>query len=676
MAAATYLYARVLEIKPPGAALAAVSFCLCGFQAVHAPHEPFYHLMPYLPLCLYLADRYATTGRWIFMAALALAWGVQLTLGHFQIQMWTGCLALVTGSWRAVAATRGRKPTLFLRILGLLVGLAWGAAIAVVQLKLTWELTRFSSFFRPAHFLAAYLFPISHWAQFALPEVFQGRPGGAGDAYWGAHQTISGEACAYIGVVPLMFACVGWVAFRRDRALAPWRVILLAAFALATMAEWWPDAFFVLLKLPGIGWFRAPARYTLLTSFGLVLLAGRGFDHAIAARRFWLGLTVAILFATVASAWSIRLAGTVDFRAGMGANTLPIRFAAAGGVWILGLLAVAGWRSRAVGAWAPLSITILELGILFSSGPIAWRRSIHLPEESPVLQKLATLPNTGLIAGRLQNLPVDAGRPTSYPYLGISPPSPNYLLEASTVPPGQNTLADRIWQRRFGVTHGVWSERDQIVGSVVIASIVDPILDEVMSNVPSLRQGGRLGPWKIVREVDPFPAIWLSSQVHEAPTWDKLYTKLVTSSILDEAWFLTEDNPPTLPEPTMRHGRVLDWDGRTAVVEHDGSCILVMRRTYYPGWFYQIDDAPERPMLKVNAGLHGVALAGPGTSRVSVRYRPTGLTQAAIISLTAAAAALIVIATHEFKARIGRRAVASDRIAESRCDAMRCNPPG
>ncbi len=281
---------------------------------------------------------------------------------------------------------------------------------------------------------------------------------------------------------------------------------------------------------------------------------------------------------------------------------------------------------------------------------------IHLPEESPVLQKLETLPNVGLIAGRLQNLPLDAGFPTAYPYLGISPPPPNYLLEASTVEPGQNSYAERNWQRRFGVTHGVWSVRDQIVESDVIASIVDPILDEVMSNVPSLRQRGRLGPWKIVREVGAFPSVWVSSQVRHAPTWDRLYTELTTSDNLDDAWFLSEDDPPTLPKPRMRNGKVFDWNGQTAVVEHDGSCILVMRRTYYPGWFYQIDDAPERPMLKVNAGLQGVALVGSGTSHVSVRYRPTGLTQTLFISLAAAAAAVIVIATAAFKARIeGRR---------------------
>ena len=69
--------------------MAAVGFALCGFQAVHAVHEPFYHLMPFVPLCLLLADRYAATGRLAWLAGLAIAWGTQVTLGHFQIQMWT-----------------------------------------------------------------------------------------------------------------------------------------------------------------------------------------------------------------------------------------------------------------------------------------------------------------------------------------------------------------------------------------------------------------------------------------------------------------------------------------------------------------------------------------------------------------------------------------------------------
>jgi hypothetical protein len=40
--AATYAYARVLGLSAAGAVIAAVGFSLCGFQAAHAVHEPFY----------------------------------------------------------------------------------------------------------------------------------------------------------------------------------------------------------------------------------------------------------------------------------------------------------------------------------------------------------------------------------------------------------------------------------------------------------------------------------------------------------------------------------------------------------------------------------------------------------------------------------------------------------
>ena len=51
LAGTTYLLARDYKISPWGAAISSVSFTLCGFMAAHACHEPFYCLMPYLPLC-------------------------------------------------------------------------------------------------------------------------------------------------------------------------------------------------------------------------------------------------------------------------------------------------------------------------------------------------------------------------------------------------------------------------------------------------------------------------------------------------------------------------------------------------------------------------------------------------------------------------------------------------
>jgi hypothetical protein len=110
LAASTFAYARVLGIGSWGAALSAISFALCGFQTIQSTHEWAYHALAYLPLCLLAADRFATTGRAGWLAAMALAWGCQILVGHFQVQMWTGVLVLLTGGWRVIADPSGGWP--------------------------------------------------------------------------------------------------------------------------------------------------------------------------------------------------------------------------------------------------------------------------------------------------------------------------------------------------------------------------------------------------------------------------------------------------------------------------------------------------------------------------------------------------------------------------------------
>ncbi len=654
LAAATFAYARVLGIGPSGAALASVSFSLCGFQAIHDVHEPFYCALPYLPLCLLLADRYAATGRFAWLAGLALAWGTQLTLGHFQIQMWTAGLVLLAGGARALrdADESGRRPRPG-RIAGLALGLGWGAAIAWVQLRLTWELIGVTGFSRSGY-APFWWFPHVHLAQFALPELFVGLPWGAGDRYWGLLGTNPREACAYVGVVPLILAMVGLVVAPRDRALTPWRLIIPLSLFMATLPGWWPFGSSLIAQVPGLGWFRAPARYTLLTSLALVLLAGRGCDPTLTPRRFGLGLALALIVGASAWGWSVHLARETDFRTGLGAGTLPLRFLAAGLSWGLGLAAIVAWRRGRIGSWAPLALTAIELAALLFVGPVQWGWTVPLPEGSPMLRRLADEPGVGLVAGRLNNLPVIAGQTTAYPTLGIVPPPPNYLLEPAVVYSlGQTGPVDARWRRRFGVTHGVWGIGEEIKGTEVLAEVPDPVLDRALGSVPGLP--GR-GPWRLVRHKDVFPPAWVANRVRRPEHWGHLYTALSLDDARDEAWLLPEDRPPGLRElDASPASRVISWDGRTAIVEHDGSCILILRRTHYPGWTYRVGDGPERPVLKVSGGLQGVWLTGSGTSRVETRYRPTGLTRAASVSISASAAALVFLAAAGWKSLNDRR---------------------
>ena len=658
LAAATYAYARESGLTPWGCTTAAIGFSLCGFQAIHASHEPFFTLMPYMPLCLLLGDWFVTTGQFRWLALLALAWGAQLTIGHFQIQMWTAGLVLVTGAWRVL---RRRLPAT--RWLVLAGGLAWGAAIAWVQLGLTWELTRVTGFSRPAELLSNYNFPLAHWAQWALPGLYLGRKNdSAGLLYWGAYATTSGEACAYVGITALILGCVGWFAIRRESPLAPWRWVAPLAFALATMPRWWPEGFHFLLMLPGVGWFRAPARYTLLTSLGLTLLAGRGLDRSISPARFWGGLGVAIVIGAGSWIWSIALSRDPLFQSGLGSSTLPLRFGSAAVFWCLSLIAIIAWRKRSVGSWAPLTVLAVELCGLFYLGPIPWAWSVGLPQASRMLERLAREPGVGLVAGQMQNLPVLTGQAAAYPALGITPPPPNYLLESASKPPGNLTTGNLRWQRRFGVTHGVWAEGDDIRGTEVLAELDDPVLEQLLQQSKQDSQGAR---WRLVRYPKPPPFAWVALRAFEVGSWESLFATLNLEDQPGEAWFIHAEGPPEIRSrhssedfltknltpkaidieigPPAETAQLKAWNDRTFVVEHDGTCYLVVRRTYYPGWFYQINDGPERPVLKVNGGLHCVPLIGTGTSRVTFRYRPPGLRLGVAVSLGSTAAALVVL---------------------------------
>jgi hypothetical protein len=79
------------------------------------------------------------------------------------------------------------------------------------------------------------------------------------------------------------------------------------------------------------------------------------------------------------------------------------------------------------------------------------------------------------------------------------------------------------------------------------------------------------------------------------------------------------------------------------VVEHDGSCDLVINRTYYPGWMASVDDNNERAVARAELGIQAVHLAGKGKSRVTVAYRPTYLGRASRVGAAAIAMAWLAL---------------------------------
>ena len=285
-------------------------------------------------------------------------------------------------------------------------------------------------------------------------------------------------------------------------------------------------------------------------------------------------------------------------------------------------------------------LATLELAFLFYRAGTPWGWAIPVPGSSPILTRLTAEPDVGLVRGPWGNdVAVRAGRAVAFPYLGITPPPPSYLLERA-MKPGPLFREDPAWARRFGVTHGIWEGDQPTPGAVRVVSGADPVIDRAAwseAGDPPRRT------WRLEPYPGAAPPARVATIVREATDWGDLHSWLEVDRLPDEVWFLKADRPPEDAEPRARSTRLRGWDGHSGVVEYDEACDLVIRWAYYPGWVARLDDGPELPVARADGGLQAVRLPGVGPTRVEVRYRPTGLVRTAALSLVATGAALAVL---------------------------------
>jgi len=647
LVASTYAYARCLQISRWGSALAGVAFCLCGFQAIHSSHEPFYSVMPYLPAALALAEVYLASGRALWLALLALALGAAWTLGHFQTQAWTLGLVILTALWRSAVDHRSWKRA------GALIGAAlWGLAIAAVQLGPSWQFADFVGHTRrsPSELLY-YSFPPVNWFDLVLPQLIRELQRGPVDPYWPGLQTEGYEIAFYVGTIPLILAFVALFAQPRSRSTLPWKLVIPICFAVATLPQWWAFGYLRLIDLPGVGYFRVPARYTLFCSLGLALLAGEGLDLTISRARFRLGLAAVLLFAILAVVaavlWTMR--SDVHLRAGLvGSPDGFLWFALA---WSFGLVSLLAWRIGRIGAWWLLVVSAIELALLFYHGTTDWGPAIELPEQSRVLTELVGRSPRALIGGETGNLPILLGFKTAHPYLGFAhAPFNRLLLRMQDLPlrgeADEDARARRLtgeqlkrWLRRWRVSHLIGSH--PVIRSLgkELGRWHDPMLDHLAAREffdPEVRD------WSIVLLADPFPEARVAPRAHTAASLGDLHGRLTREDDLGVAWFLPEDRVPGRPD--SRSARLVSWDGANATVEHDGACDLVIARSFDPGWTARVNGTTMERVNRVDGGYLGVRLSGSGTERVELRYSPPGWRWWLWISSLSSAAAIIVLA--------------------------------
>ncbi len=256
-----------------------------------------------------------------------------------------------------------------------------------------------------------------------------------------------------------------------------------------------------------------------------------------------------------------------------------------------------------------------------------------------------------MIGGDLGNLPVRLGLRTARPYLGFAHAPLNRLLLRLQDRPlrGRDDAADepargltnaqiKRWLRRWRVSLLVGTHATVLELGKKLGHWHDPTLDLIVARDP-------FDPpphdWSIVELAEPFPEARAATKAYTAASLGDLLNRFTREDDLDIAWFLSEDDIAGRPE--ARAARVVSWDGTTATVEHEGTCDLVIARSFDPGWNARINNGLPEPVLHVDGGYQGVRIPGSGTDRVVLEYRPPGWNWFVRISSLAAAAVIVVL---------------------------------
>ena len=344
-AGGAYAFARRVELPPRSAALAALVFAGSGFMVIHTAHQWAYTAGAWLPIVLALALRCldspeagappAARTRRLHYPALAVAVAFQLTTGHYQIAAYTLVTLVVLVLLRYVRC-RSRSPALLVST-GL--ALALGIGLAAVQWLQSAALLRQASLgghgLKYAGEFA--LPPLQLLVNLVLPSAFHVIPAWR-PVVWDPFHTSPEEVLPFFGVVPLVLAIVALTGrdgeARRVGALLALLGLLLASLPFLPGAR-------LILDLRGLDAFRAHARWTIVASLGVGVLAGVGLERLLAQperlrrrplRRPSLaaaGLTLASSLVVVALAGG--LGGTVERQA----RRLVHATAARLGVWEL-----------------------------------------------------------------------------------------------------------------------------------------------------------------------------------------------------------------------------------------------------------------------------------------------------------------------------------------------------
>jgi hypothetical protein len=659
LAAFTYAFLRRLSLSGSSAFLGAVVFAFSGYVAVRIHHVSLIRTLAWLPLLLYMVAG-ITPRRSTLRASLPLAavLAAMVFAGHMQTLLISGLLAAVFGVsrvWAARSRVAERSPLVtFVAVVA--VGTALTLGLAAVQILPAMELVRQSDRGGGVDygFATSYSLPARQLPMLVSPGLF-GMP--TRGVYWG--DWLYWEMVGYAGVASVVLAVVA-IFVGQGRGRFFWLGVGIAGVLLSLGRNFivYPLAY---LFVPGLAYFRVPARFLVWYVFAVAVLAAMGLEALrldTGHRRSWVG-TFSVLAAVAVGGtyWAAggsgvlaavrtlaqdalasakllprdvapAVLGAVDEVARTEGRRFLLLWASAGGA----VLVVRLWRRAA--AVAIVGVMVLVIGDLFSFGMGFYptvdvqelrRRptAVDLVEAWRGTYRILTTPR--FVEGILRGVMTYQS--------GISDPSSLAQLRNALVPnlnvqyevlnvAGYSPIGVQSVQQVLGLAITQAARHD---GRSQLLDFLGARYLFTFARLGVPFRASYAGAYYVWHNDEALPRGYLVGQ-YVVARGEEERARLLAGGVDLRRTVVLEEKPPFEVAPAgvvlgRIIGRSYDLNRVSFDVELTAPAILVLSDTYYPGWHVYVDGV-RQPVFRANHAFRAVFLHRQAR-RVVFAYEPT-----------------------------------------------------
>jgi hypothetical protein len=655
---AAWRLARACRLDVVPALFAALGFAFSGYMFAQGDNYNTVLAGAYLPFKLLLITWYFQRDNPRYLLYFALLLGIELLICHANLTFITTFAASVY--FLALAVRRRTAAARDLAFFTLATLLA--ALIAAVQIVPTYELTAQSWRAGGMDYGSMTSFSLS-FAQY-LTAFFPMMYGVNSIGYSG--QDYFQELYFYVGIFGIVLGLFGaWRLLQRrdNRYLAALALVGLVGFLLSLGSNNPIDIFRLLVHVPGFNFFRVPARWSVVLTLGLAMLAGYGLQALTAelktgkrwqALAVMLGISVTMPLAV----YDLSLRESVDNAALLDKIIQPLN------AHLDHLQADERFMYTALTRISPLAY-LLCMMLLLAAVVVA---SVRLPARHCALAILVIGVLDLLFVLRPLNPRADPGffltEPWHIRYLQQN--AGVYRAISSYEVPNLESV-----NHYSGAFHRVQSPKGyapiKLKNYIAIEGLVEEhrpdILDYIGVKYEIVPNWD--GTFRVQERRDVFPRAFLLDRYAVAADDSNAFevfanmdresrkSHAVISAASARALGLA-DSAGTIDEGASAAGvqPVEITDYRHARVEMravtEQPAFLILTDMYYPGWRARVNDR-ETPIVPVQGIFRGVYLDGPGSFEIEMSYEPLSFKIGAACSMLG----LILLAMAGF--RIWRR---------------------